>query len=289
MSNTIRLKKHLQGNEGPIQLEVDLSFPNGAAIGLTGASGSGKTSILRMVAGLLKPDEGQIIINNEPWFHPRKNLPARKRSVGFMFQDYALFPNMTVHENLKYALPPGGKESLIDELYALIGLEKFKDRPVTRLSGGQQQRVALARTLVRKPGIVLLDEPFAALDYATRLRLQDDLLKLKQAYHFSMILISHAPQDLARMTDVVYVLQQGKAMISGNPAAVFRSVSWQEISGEVIFTDPETNRLYLLADHPLLHIPLNSCAGASFAKGDRVTIKGEVKGVKGSRNHGSGS
>lgn len=284
MSNTIRLKKHLQGNEGPIQLEVDLSFPSGAAIGITGASGSGKTSILRMVAGLLKPDDGTIIVNGEPWYGNRKNIPARKRPVGFMFQDYALFPNMTVHENLKYALPPGGKESLINELYALIGLEKFRDQPVTRLSGGQQQRVALARTLVRKPGIVLLDEPFAALDHATRIRLQDDLLKLKNTYDFSMILISHAPQDLARMTDTVYVLQQGKVMISGNPAAVFSSVSWQEITGEVIFSDPETNRLYLLPDQPLLHIPLGSHGATSFAKGDWIKIEGKVKGVKRNRN-----
>jgi len=191
----LSVKKRLLSAEGSLELRFETIIEEGEFVALFGESGAGKTTILRMIAGLETPDSGHIIVNGTPWFDSQKriNLPPAKRPIGFVFQDYALFPNMSVKENLRFALQKGDNPAIIDELLDTIALRELADRLPSQLSGGQQQRVAMARALVRRPRLLLLDEPLSALDHAMRHKLQDELAKLHQHFNLTTILVSHDP------------------------------------------------------------------------------------------------
>ena len=176
----VNVTKKLTTAEGPLDLCLDLCVKKGQFVTLFGASGTGKTTILRMIAGLVRPDEGTIVVNGQTWFDSvqKIDVPARKRSLGFVSQEYSLFPNMTVRENLEYGLDDHKKTGLIDGFLKSTALVELQDRKPDQLSGGQQQRVALIRALLREPSIYLLDEPLAALDGKMRSHLQDEILRL---------------------------------------------------------------------------------------------------------------
>jgi len=218
----IDVKKQLAGAAGPLHLRLQLEIERGEFIVLYGPSGAGKTSTLRMLAGLLEPDSGRITVNQKNWFYPaqRKSLPPGERKLGFVFQDYALFPNMTVRENLAFALPAGGDESVIDTELEVFGLTQLADQRPERLSGGQQQRVALARTLVQRPDILLLDEPLSAQDDALRHRLRDHLQQFHQQSGCTTILVTHHLGDIFALADRVLHLEDGKIQRQGSAADV---------------------------------------------------------------------
>ena len=176
----IRLKKKLFTADGPLALDVDFECAQGSFVSLFGKSGSGKTTILRMIAGLTEPAEGFIQVEDEIWLDTSKkiHLPPHKRKLGFVFQDYSLFPHMTVRENLEFALGSPQDREMIEELLDIMHLKELEGRKPENLSGGQRQRVALARAVLRRPKIFLLDEPLAALDTSIRLKLQDEILKI---------------------------------------------------------------------------------------------------------------
>ncbi|MDX9788081.1 MAG: ATP-binding cassette domain-containing protein [Desulfobacterales bacterium] len=203
-------RKELIGAEGPFELSARITIEKNEIAVLYGASGAGKTTILRLLAGLDQPDEGFIKVNGATWYHKnsRIRLSPQKRSIGFVFQNYALFPTMTVRKNLEYAAPhrddPG-----IEKLLKMIGLEELQDRYPDRLSGGQQQRVALARALVRRPKILLLDEPLSALDPAMREKLQDEILLLHKNLDLTILLVSHDPCEIARLATTVLIVDGG--------------------------------------------------------------------------------
>ncbi len=235
----IRLNKDLLAADGPMRLDIDLDFPDGSFVTIYGPSGAGKTSILRMVAGLMKPDAGKLTIGNLTWFNDASkiNLKPQARSAGLVFQDYALFPNMTVLQNLKYALRNNNGKGSLDELLQIFDLTELKDRKTTALSGGQKQRVALARAIANKPQVLLLDEPLSALDYAMRLKLQDYLQLVHAKYDITIILVSHDIGEIIRLCDTVYILQQGKIARSGKPSEVFSgsTISGKfQITGEIL-------------------------------------------------------
>jgi molybdate transport system ATP-binding protein len=219
----IDITKTLSGPDGPMALHVGLSLEPQEFITLFGPSGAGKTSVLRMVAGLMEPDEGRIVVDGEPWFDSTTHvsLPPNRRLAGLVFQDYALFPHMTVRQNLEYALPRGGISKEVSELLHLAGLDDLADRLPHSLSGGQKQRVALARALARKPRLLLLDEPLSALDPAMRSRLQDVVLDFHRQLGVTTILVSHTPAEIFKLSQRVYMLDGGRITRVGLPGEVF--------------------------------------------------------------------
>ena len=217
------LTKALHTAAGPRTLDVRLTLAPGELVALSGPSGAGKTTLLRMLAGLSKPDAGYLKADGQSWYDhaQRQWLPPQRRPLGFVFQDYALFPNMTVRENLAFAAEgqPDARR-IIDELLELLELTELAPRRPAVLSGGQQQRVALARALARRPRLLLLDEPLSALDQPTRLRLQDALAEVHRQFDLTTVLISHDPAEIARLADRVVELDLGQVRRVGPPVAV---------------------------------------------------------------------
>src|SRR3954469_22794466 len=236
--------KTLQTAQGAINLDIFFEIEQGKLVTLFGPSGSGKTTILRILAGLTSPQEGRIVFNNETWFDTKKHidLPPQKRQVGFVFQEYALFPNMTVKENLQYALEKGQTNTIVQELMHVMDIEQLQNRKPDTLSGGQKQRVALARALVRKPQLLLLDEPLSALDSEMRLKLQDHILKLHKEFNLTTILVSHDFSEIFKMSDTIMMLKNGKIISKGVPSEILVTQQGSEdfqLIGEVINIEKE--------------------------------------------------
>jgi molybdate transport system ATP-binding protein len=217
------LTKALHTAAGPRTLDVALTLAPGELLALSGPSGAGKTTLLRMLAGLTRPDGGFLRVEGQLWYDQasRQWVPPQRRPLGYVFQDYALFPNMTVRENLAFAAEgqPNAKQ-LVSELLKLLELTELAARRPAALSGGQQQRVALARALARRPRLLLLDEPLSALDLPTRLRLQQVLGEVHRQYQLTTVLISHDPAEIARLATRVVELDLGQVLRVGPPAAV---------------------------------------------------------------------
>ncbi|WBL44747.1 ATP-binding cassette domain-containing protein [Algoriphagus halophytocola] len=218
----IGLQKKLQGAAGTFQLSFDAKIEAGELVTLYGASGVGKTSIFRMICGLLAPDAGRVQFEQEIWFDKAKKIHVKPqhRNIGMVFQDYSLFPNMNVRENLAYALEKNQSKEIIDELLELAELGQLADTKPNLLSGGQKQRVALARALVRKPKLLLLDEPLSALDLEMQSKMQDYILKFHKEFNLTTILISHDLLEVAKMSKRVLLLENGKITQDGTPEVV---------------------------------------------------------------------
>ena len=207
----IDVKKPLKGVKENMVLEAKIELEKGKFLAISGESGSGKTTLLRIIAGLEKAD-GKIIVDNEKWLDNKKFLPVQKREIGFVFQDFALFPNMNVMENLLYA--SNDKEFAI-RLLKLSGLLSLKERMPYSLSGGQKQRVALCRALMRKPKLLLLDEPFSALDPKMRENLQNEVIMFHKEFNLTTIMVSHSPEEIYKLADIMIELKNGKIIKKG--------------------------------------------------------------------------
>jgi molybdate transport system ATP-binding protein len=219
----IAIRKKLKGSQGEFALDVDLRVEEGEFLALFGSSGAGKTTLLRCVAGLETPDSGTIHCGVDCWYDSAygRCLPTQQRRVGFMFQDYALFPNMTVRGNLEFAQRKGAQRKRIDELIEMMALGELQhSRPIT-LSGGQKQRVALARALAAEPQLLLLDEPLSALDHETRLRLQDEILRMQRQLGLTTLMVSHDVSEVYKLSRRVVVIEEGRIVREGSPADVF--------------------------------------------------------------------
>ena len=229
------INKRLHGADGEFQLEASLEVAEGEFVALFGPSGVGKTTLLRCLAGLELPDQGSIVISGETWLDTaaRINLAPQQRRVGYMFQDYALFPNMTVRGNLEFALRKGSNKKRVDELLALMDLGELQQRQPESLSGGQKQRVALARALASEPRLLLLDEPFSALDAEMRSRLHDEILRLQRHFGITAIIVSHDVGEVYKLASRVMVMEAGHIVQQGGPAEVF---SAGQTSGKFRFT-----------------------------------------------------
>ncbi|WP_456464884.1 ABC transporter ATP-binding protein [Persephonella sp.] len=230
----VKLKKRLKGYRGDFILDVDLTAEEGNFITIFGRSGAGKTTLIRMIAGLLNPDDGFIEVNGKVRYESNRdiNLPPQKRNVGVVFQEYALFPNMTVEENILYGMERKDEE-LLEKLLMLTELTELKNRKPQSLSGGQKQRVALARAVARKPDILLLDEPLSALDIDMRRKLQEELLQIHHAFSLTTFLISHDFSEIFRLSDRVFVIDNGKVIKEGKPDQIFVQ---ERLSGKVKFS-----------------------------------------------------
>ena len=217
----IALEKKLGSVRGEMFLKVHFTVNASEVVALYGASGAGKTSILRMIAGLMLPGAGRVDVEGETWYDSERKLswPAQKRHAGMVFQDYALFPNMSVRKNIAYASLKGD-EDWVEKMIDTMELRNLEHKRPHMLSGGQRQRVALARAIVRKPTILLLDEPFAALDTELRLRMHEFFLQIHKEFSLTTILVSHDLLEVARLADRVFLLEEGLITRSGKPAEV---------------------------------------------------------------------
>ena len=217
--------------EGNIPLVIQFEAKDNEIICLFGDSGAGKTTVLKMLSGLITPQEGTIIVNNEIWFDSRKkiNLPVRKRKIGFVFQEYSLFPHLTVRGNIEFGCPKNCPEGWINDIIAAVGLTELADVKPLYLSGGQKQRAALARAIARKPDVLLLDEPLSALDNEMRYQLQEMILELHSFFPITTVLVSHDISEVFKMTHRVYVIENGRISHSGQPSEIWAS---QRVSGK---------------------------------------------------------
>ena len=210
---SLSIKKELHGSNGVMNLDINLSLQNGEFVALSGVSGSGKTTLLRVLAGL-EEAFGEIIVDGEIWLNENIKKPIQKRDIGFVFQDYALFPNLSVIDNLLYVKKD---KDLAKQLLSLTDLYELKNRYPNSLSGGQKQRVSLCRALMKRPKILLMDEPLSALDPHMRLKLQDEILTLHKEFKTTTIMVSHDPSEMYKLASRVLVLKDGKIIDDGLP------------------------------------------------------------------------
>ncbi|WP_141053105.1 ABC transporter ATP-binding protein [Aliarcobacter cryaerophilus] len=210
---SLNIKKELHGSNGVMNLDINLSLQNGEFVALSGDSGSGKTTLLRVLAGL-EEAFGEIIVDGEIWLNEKINKPIQKRDIGFVFQDYALFENLSVIDNLLYVKKD---KDLAKQLLSLTDLYELKNRYPNSLSGGQKQRVSLCRALMKRPKILLMDEPLSALDPHMRLKLQDEILTLHKEFKTTTIMVSHDPSEMYKLASRVLVLKDGKIIDDGLP------------------------------------------------------------------------
>ncbi|MGN7468771.1 ATP-binding cassette domain-containing protein [Brevibacillus sp. SAFN-007a] len=177
---------------------------------LFGPSGSGKTTILNSIAGLVHPDGGEIVLNGRTFYKQgQKPLSVQKRKVGYLFQDYALFPHMTVAQNIRYGLKPG-HDLHLEPLLSTVGIAHLLEKYPHQLSGGQKQRVALVRALATEPELLLLDEPLSALDADTRRQCQDELLRLHAMWRIPFLLVTHDREEAEKLGDTILLLENGR-------------------------------------------------------------------------------
>ena len=279
------LHKKLKAVGGEMQLQVDTAIERGQLLALYGESGAGKTSILRMLAGLMKPESGLIEAHGDIWLDSQKRiyLKPQLRKTGFVFQDYALFPNMTVRQNLEFALDKNQGSKIIDELIEMVELTDFQHRKPETLSGGQQQRTALARALVRRPELLLLDEPLSALDHALRSKLQDYILEVHRRFNLTTILVSHEISEVFKMADRVIELDQGKVVRQGKPIELFAGGDLDKdtfkLIGDVVEIDPQENNVVvkILIGNQFLKMEMTEREIEGLAVGDKVVVGAEVK------------
>ncbi len=237
----LSLRKRLFSSSGHMELDVNLSIKEGHLVALYGPSGAGKTTLLRMICGLMSPDTGTIKVNGVVWYDSTAglNLKPQDRNVGIVFQDYALFPNMTVRGNLLYALRKDQSPLIVDELLELMELSSLEGKKPALLSGGQQQRVALARAIVRQPKILLLDEPMSALDTNLRVKIQDYILKAHRQYNLTTILVSHDIIEVIRLSNYTYLMENGCISNEGLPKDVLPIATLRRMIEALPDTDRE--------------------------------------------------
>ena len=198
------------------------SVEEGSVLALLGPSGSGKTTTLRLIAGFESPDAGTVEIAGTVVAGDGRFVPAERRRVGMVFQDYALFPHLSVRGNVAYGLPRGPeRDRRVDEVLELVGLTATGERMPNQLSGGQQQRVALARALAPNPSVILLDEPFSNLDPALRGRVRDEVKRILREAGSTAIFVTHDQEEAFALADSVGVMLAGQIVQMGSPEAVY--------------------------------------------------------------------
>lgn len=279
----INIKKTLNTADGKIVLHVNKEIKEGDFLTLFGKSGSGKTTLLRILAGLENPDSGEIKVGDEVWFDSSKkiNLPPQKRGVGFVFQDYALFPNMSVKKNLLFALKNPNERARVDEILEIMELENLSLMMSDQLSGGQKQRVAVARALVSSPKLLLLDEPLSALDHAMRVKLQDELLAVHKKFDVTSILVSHDVSEVFKLSSRVFKISLGDITDDGTPSEVFASSNLSgkfKVAGEVLSIN-KSDILYVIdvmANNEVLKITAVKKDIENLSVGDKILISSKA-------------
>ena len=219
----LELKDVKKSFDGITVLEnMSLEIEDGEIVSILGPSGCGKTTLLNLILGILDADSGSIIYNGEDM----TRVPMEKRGFNIVFQDYALFPNLNVYQNITYGLRNNTKistEEEVKDLIHLLGLEEHLNKRIGQLSGGQKQRVALARTMVMKPKILLLDEPLSALDGVIKESIKDRIKTIAKEFHLTTIIVTHDPEEALTLSDRVMIINEGKIAQFGKPEEIINT------------------------------------------------------------------
>ena len=202
--------------------DINLEIEDGEIVSILGPSGCGKTTLLKLILGITDADSGKIIFNGKDLTH----VPMEKRGFNIVFQDYALFPNLNVYQNITYGLrnkPNISTKNEVEDMIHLLGLEEHLHKRIDQLSGGQKQRVALARTMVMKPEILLLDEPLSALDGVIKESIKDRIKTIAKEFHLTTIIVTHDPEEALTLSDRVMIVNEGKIAQYGKPEEIIET------------------------------------------------------------------
>jgi molybdate transport system ATP-binding protein len=269
----INITKELHGADGVMQLAFHAEIQEGEFVALSGKSGSGKTTLLRILAGL-EEAQGDIIVSKKEWLHAGKALPPQQREIGFVFQEYALFDNMTIEENLLFVAKD---RELAEKLLEMTELTKMKRRYPHALSGGQKQRVSICRALMKRPKILLLDEPLSALDVTMRTKLQQELLQLHKEFKTTTIMVSHDPSEIYRLASRVIELENGTIINNGKTKDILlKTKGSQKFSFEGELLEIKRVDVIFIAivaiGQQLVEVVLSKKEAEKFKVGQRVTL-----------------
>jgi iron(III) transport system ATP-binding protein len=248
-----------------------LEVAPGEVVCLLGPSGSGKTTLLRIASGIEKPTGGRVLIDDVEVAGPNRFVPPERRNVGLMFQDFALFPHLSIRDNVAFGLRSLPREEAARAALAAlarVGLERYAQAYPHILSGGEQQRVALARALLPRPTVMLMDEPLSGLDVQLRERLQEDTLALLRETRATSLIVTHAPAEAIRMGDRIAVMHGGRLVQAGKAEALYRSPASLFVAR--LFS--EINEVPWVVEGTALRTPLGAFAAPGLADGDRAVL-----------------
>ena len=267
---------HIIGNK-EILKNINFTLSKDSISCILGPSGSGKTSLLKLIAGLERVQNGSIKINSKEVSSKSRHLPTEKRNIGFLFQDYALFPHLTVKQNLEYPVNYKTSPHTIEDIIKLIKLPNSLNKYPHELSGGEQQRVALARSIISNPDILLLDEPFSSLDLNLREDVRDDTLHLLQKSNVSVIIVTHDPFEAMFISNQINIMDRtGKIVQSGSPAELYNNPA----NSYVAEFFGETNRFEGVVKNGQIITPVGKISAPKELENKNVKIHIRPRGIR---------
>lgn len=213
--------------------DISVSIENSEIVSILGSSGSGKTTLLNLILGIIKPESGKIIFNG----NDITNVPMERRDFNIVFQDYALFPNLNAYKNIVYGLknfPGRSTDAEVEAMIDLLDLREHLNKKIDKLSGGQKQRVALARTMVMKPKILLLDEPLSALDGVIKESIKETIVRIAKDFHLTTIIVTHDPEEALTISDKVLIINKGNIEQFGSPKDIIERPSSDFVKNFII-------------------------------------------------------
>ena len=265
-------------NNNNILQDINLELEKERIACILGPSGCGKTTMLKLIAGLEKVQSGEIYLNDNLVSSIHKHIKTEKRKIGFLFQDYALFPHLTVKDNLNFAIQNHKDMSHnIDEIIEIIKLPKSLHKYPHELSGGEQQRVALARSIIAQPDLLLLDEPFSSLDLNLREEVRDDTLHLLQKSNISVLIVTHDPFEAMFISNKIYIMEKsGKIIQSGSPQELYNSPSTSYVAGFF----GETNKFRGLVINSQIKTPIGIIKAPKELESKKVEVHIRPQAIK---------
>jgi len=264
-------------NNQKILNNINLELDKDKIACILGPSGCGKTTLLKLIAGLEKTQSGHISLNGSIVSSTKHHLQTEKRKIGFLFQDYALFPHLTVKGNLNFAIRKNNLSNDIDEIIEIIKLPNSLQKYPHELSGGEQQRVALARAIISQPNLLLLDEPFSSLDLNLKEEIRDDTLHLLQKSNISVLIVTHDPFEAMFISNKIYIMKKGGVIVqSGTPQELYN----KPVNAYVAGFFGETNKFKSVVKNEIVTTPIGNIKVPKKLESKKVEVHIRPQGVK---------